>query len=78
MADSDELRRIVDPQCHEYAAHYNYNRAGLRPWFACDRAVKDGGGSVTAEVDALGETWEVKLYYQESAVLPPGETPAGT
>ena len=54
MSDADDLRRLVEPQCHEYVANYNYNEYGLRPWFACDRAAKAGGGSVEAHFDALG------------------------
>jgi hypothetical protein len=80
MSDADD-RRLVDPQCHEYVANYNYNECGLRPWFACDRAVKDGGGSVEAHFDALGESWEVQLYYTDDSglILPDGgKTPAGT
>lgn len=79
-ADADDLRRLVEPQCHEYAANYNYNDDGLRPWFACDRRIKDGDGSIEATFDALGESWDAKLYYQESALLPPdgATTPAGT
>lgn len=75
-----EARRLVRPKCHEFAANFNYNDHGLRPWFAFDRAVKDAGGSAEAQVESLGETWDVTLYYQDSPVVPPtgGETPAGT
>ena len=74
-----EHRRIVEPQSHEFQAHWNINEHGLNPWFAADKLVKDGGGSVTAEFQSLDETWNAELYYQDSAVLPPADaTPAGT
>jgi len=75
-----DQRRIIEPQCHEFAANWNTNEYGLRPWFALDSAVKGGGGSVETHMDALGDSWDVTLYYQESAVNPPsdGETPAGS
>jgi len=75
-----DQRRIIEPQCHEFTANWNTNAHGLRPWFALDSAVKDGGGSVDAQMNALGDTWDATLYYQESAVKPPsdGETPAGS
>ena len=74
-----ERRRIVEPQSHEFQAHWNINEHGLNPWFAADKLVKDGGGSVTAEFQSLDETWNAELYYQDSAVLPPADaTPAGT
>ena len=80
MTDS---RRIVDPQCHEFTANLNYNDDGLKPWLAADRRVKQGDGSIKlehADLDALDESATVKLYYQESSLLPPnnGETLAGT
>jgi len=73
-------RRLVAPQCHEYAANYNYNAYGLRPWFALDAAVKDAGGSRERTFSFGGETWTAQLYYQDGNLKPPagGETPAGT
>jgi hypothetical protein len=73
-------RRIVEPQSHEYAANYNYNAYGLRPWFALDAAVKEAGGSRERTFSFRGETWTAKLYYQNGNLKPPagGETPAGT
>jgi hypothetical protein len=81
--DADDLRRLVESAPHEFFAHFNFNRRGLKPYFACDRAVKDGGGAVetTAHLDALnGDEATVKLHYQDSGLVTPddGVTPAGT
>jgi len=81
--EADDLRRLVETAPHEFRANLNYNDAGLMPWFACDRAVKDGGGAVetTTHLDALGgDEATVKLYYQDSGLVLPddGVTPAGT
>lgn len=82
--DADDLRRLVETAPHEFTANLNFNSDGLRPWFAADRMVKDGGGSVEidgAVMDSLGgDVADLTLYYQESAVRPPsgGVTPAGT
>jgi hypothetical protein len=80
MSDADDIRRLIRPQCHEFTAHYNWNTDGLKPWFATDRAVKDADGSRETEIETHGERWDVTLYYQDSAVIPPesGVTPAGT
>ena len=78
-----DARRIVDPQCHEFTANLNFNTHGLKPWFAADSLVKEGGGSVKrrgVDLDALeADAAAVKLYYQDSAIQPPegGETLAG-
>jgi predicted transcriptional regulator len=75
----NDQRRLIEPQCHEFQAHWNINEHGLRPWFDADAQVKRGDGSISAEFDALGETWNAELYYQESAIQPPADaTPAGT
>jgi hypothetical protein len=82
--DGDDIRRIIGTAPHEFFAHLNFNEAGLMPWFACDRAVKDGGGAVTTitELDALdGDEAKVTLNYPDGCglVLPEdGVTPAGT
>ena len=79
-----DARRIVDPQCHEFSANLNFNTHGLKPWFAADSLVKQGGGSVKrrgVDLDSLdADAAAVKLYYQESAIQPPegGTTLAGT
>jgi hypothetical protein len=77
--DGDEIRRLIDPQEHEYTANINYDN-GLGAWFALDSVVKQHDGSYETETDALGETWDVTLYYQDSGILPPrdGMTPNGT
>ena len=78
-----DARRIVEPQCHEFTANLNFNTHGLKPWFAADSLVKDGGGSVKrrgVDLDALDDAAAVKLYFHPSAIQPPkgGETLAGT
>ncbi|CCC41961.1 DUF7845 domain-containing protein [Haloquadratum walsbyi] len=77
--DGDEIRRLIKPQDHEFTANFNYDN-GLDAWLACDSVVKDHNGSYETETDALGETWDVTLYYQDSSILPPrdGTTPNGT
>uniref|UniRef100_A0A445PPK1 Uncharacterized protein F3 n=1 Tax=viral metagenome TaxID=1070528 RepID=A0A445PPK1_9ZZZZ len=77
--DGDEIRRLIKPQDHEFTANFNYDR-GLDAWLACDSVVKQHDGSYETETDALGETWDVTLYYQDSAIIPPraGVTRNGT
>ena len=74
-----ESRRFVETQAHEFTANFNYNEAGLAPWFAFDRLVKQAGGSFETTMEAFGVTWEVVVYYQEGNLLAPesGTTPAG-
>ncbi len=76
---NDDHRRIVDPQCHEFAANWNTAAHGLRPWLAADNAIKQGDGSVESTFRALGELLDATLY-QDSAVLPStsGETAGGS
>lgn len=76
--DADDIRRLVETQVHEFDANLNYNDHGLRPWFACDRVVKDGGGSKEANFEFDDHRWAVKIYYTDSNLLSPGTTPAGT
>jgi len=69
----------VETAPHEYTANYLYAADGLRPFFAADRAVKDGGGSVNGRFEIDGERWTTMLYYQDSGIVHPGEvTPGGT
>ena len=77
--DGDEIRRLITPQDHEFTANLNYDH-GLDPWLACDSVVKQHDGSFETTTEALGETWDVTLYYQKSSILPPrdGVTPNGT
>jgi hypothetical protein len=79
-AENNDLRRFVEPQSHEFTAHFNYNEFGLQPWFACDSIIKQNNGAVETQIDLLGDTWTVKLYSSEGSLIPPtnGETPAGT
>ena len=71
--------QLVETAPHEFNANFNFDD-GLGPFFAADRQIKKGGGSVKGRFEAFGESWDVTLYYQESNVLPPddGTTPAGT
>jgi len=70
--------RSVTPACHEYQAEHLF--ADLAAFFACDRRVKEGDGSQTATFTVDGETWEAKLYYQDSGIVCPSgdELPTGT
>ena len=77
--DGDEIRRLITPQDHEFTANLNFNN-GLDPWFACDSLIKQHDGAYETETEALGDTWDVKLYSQDSGIVPPrgGVTPNGT
>ena len=77
--DGDEIRRLINVQDHEFSANFNYDH-GLDAWLACDSVVKQHDGSYETETEALGETWDVTLYYQDSSILPPRDsvTPNGT
>lgn len=79
MSQSDDISRLIGSQDHEFTANFNFDH-GLGAWLACDSIVKEHGGSRETQFNALGETWDVTLYYQDSGILPPrgGETPAGT
>lgn len=71
--------KAVETAPHEFSANYVFDDYGLTPFFACDRQVKDGEGSVTATFNAHGETWTARLYYQDSGIVHPGPTnPQGT
>lgn len=73
MSGSDHT--LVEPQHHEYSANLNFQH--LDTWIACDSVVKSGDGSVKSRFEWNGHPWEVKLYYQESALMPPkGDTTA--
>jgi len=70
--------RSITPACHEYQAEHLF--ADLAAFFACDRRVKEGDGSQMATFAVDGETWEAKLYYQDSGIVCPtgDELPTGT
>jgi len=71
--------RAIDPSWHEYAANLLFVEDGLAPYFAVDSQVKAGGGSQRARFEVAGESWVVKLYYQDSGIVHPGpSTPTGT
>jgi hypothetical protein len=76
---SEDIQRLIQPQDHEFTAHFNYAN-GLDSWFAFDSIVKEHNGSYETTTEALGEEWDVTLYYQDSAIIPPrgGVTPNGT
>lgn len=73
------LLDLIETAPHEFRAQFNFDD-GLAPYFAADRQVKRGGGSLEGHFSAFEETWKVKLYYQTSNIRPPsgGTTPAGT
>lgn len=69
----------VEPAPHEFAANFLFDEDGLAPFFAADSQVKSGGGSQYGEFTLDGERWKVKLYYQSSNIVHPGNrTPGGT
>ncbi len=69
----------VEPQCHEFDANVLFNEHELKPFFAADRRIKDGGGSQESTIEVDGEKFGVTLYYQNSGIEHPGEeTPDGT
>ncbi|MGM0592350.1 MAG: MarR family transcriptional regulator [Halobacteriota archaeon] len=71
--------KSIEPACHEFAANYLFAENGLAPYFAADSRVKQGGGSQVSEFRADGERWRVKLYYQSSNIVHPGDClPSGT
>ena len=71
--------RAIETAPHEFTANYLYNQFGLSPYFACDRVVEEGDGSVAGEFNDSGERWVTKLSYQSSNIVHPGETtPRGT
>ncbi|MFC7156126.1 MarR family transcriptional regulator [Halomarina halobia] len=70
---------LIEPAPHEFAANFLFDERGLRPYFATDAVVKEYGGSKRATFDRNGESWTVKLYYQDSNLVHPGaETHSGT
>lgn len=72
--------KTIELACHEFDANYLFDQRGLQPFFACDSRVKDGNGKQVAEFESEGDRWVVKLYYQNSNIVPPasGRTATGT
>lgn len=71
--------QLIETAPHEFAAHFLFEACGLEPFFACDRRVKDGGGSQNATFERDGETWEATLSYRDSGLKHPGrQLPSGT
>lgn len=71
--------QLIETAPHEFAAHFLFDQHGLAPFFACDRRIKDGGGSQEAEFDFDGETWVSRLSYRDSGLEHPGtRLPSGT
>lgn len=69
----------IEPAPHEFAANFLFDTNGLTPYFAADSEVKLGGGSQQGEFTHQGEQWIVKLYYQDSNIVHPGDRlPTGT
>ena len=70
---------LIETVAHEFTANYLFNARGLFPFFAADRRVKEGRGSQKATFTYEEESWQVKLYYQDSGLKHPGSTtPDGT
>jgi len=64
---------------HELSANLLFDDDGLAPFFGLDSAVKQAGGSKSAEFQADGERWVARLSYQDSNIVHPGGmTPMGT
>lgn len=77
--NKDDSILCIQPQCHEFDANVLFNEHGLKPFWAADRRVKDGGGSQKSSFEQNGELFNVKLYYQQSGIEHPGDqTPEGT
>jgi len=71
--------KTVDLACHEFHVNALFNNDGLAPFFGCDSAVKQAGGSDMAEFSDDGERWQARLSYQDSNIVHPGDqTPQGT
>lgn len=71
--------QLIETAPHEFAAHFLYDCAGLAPFFACDRRIKDSGSSQQASFDYDGESWEASLSYRDSGLAHPGsQLPTGT
>lgn len=60
----------VKPAPHEIGANLIYTEHDLAPYYALDRRVKDGGGSLHRSMTLGGESWTVGLSYQESGFKP--------
>ncbi|WP_246023010.1 DUF7845 domain-containing protein [Halosimplex halophilum] len=71
--------QLVESAPHEFAAHFLFAEHGLSPFFACDRRIKEGGGSQRATFQYESEEWEASLSYRDSGLAHPGATlPTGT
>jgi predicted transcriptional regulator len=71
--------RTIGLAPHELTANLLFNSHGLAPYFAMDSEVKAGEGSKSAEFVVDGERWRVRLSYQSSNIVHPGnQTPQGT
>ena len=72
------MTELIETAPHEFNAQLNF-AGGLDGYFALDKAVKSGGGSVEADFSHAETRWTVTLYYQDSNIVHPGDhTPAGT
>lgn len=65
--------KAADLAFHEFTANYLFDDYDLQPFFACDSRVKDGDGSQAGAFEIGNERWVVKLYYQDSGVVHPGD-----
>jgi hypothetical protein len=71
--------RTIGLAPHEFHANLLFNSDGLAPFFALDSEVKAGEGSKSGEFLQDGERWVVRLSYQDSNIVHPGDrTPLGT
>ncbi len=65
--------KAADLAFREFTANYLFDDYDLQPFFACDSRVKDGDGSQAGAFEIGNERWVVKLYYQDSGVVHPGD-----
>lgn len=71
--------RTIGLAPHELHANLLFNSDGLAPFFTLDSEVKAGEGSKSGEFLIDGERWVVRLSYQDSNIVHPGDrTPQGT
>jgi hypothetical protein len=73
------MTRHVELAPHEFAANFLFTDDDLDPYFGADYIIKQSDGSRSREFQHDGERWVVKLYYQDSNIVHPGEqNPQGT
>jgi hypothetical protein len=68
-----DAMKLVETAPHEFDANLIIN--DIKPYFATDSAVKNGGGKVESSFEHDGERFVTKLYYDDSSnIVHPGPT----